>query len=88
MILVSLNTNPTPWLKDQRNGVKIATLNCAGLAPHFLDIECDEHLMKADVIHLIETSVEEQDEPHFSLAGYSSHYISIGNGKGLDTRAE
>ena len=85
MKLVSLNTNPTPWLKDQRNGVKIATLNCAGLAPHFLDIECDEHLMKADVIHLIETSVEEQDEPHFSLVGYSSHYISIGNGKGLVT---
>ena len=85
MKLVSLNTNPTPWLKDQRNGVKIATLNCAGLAPHFLDIECDEHLMKADVIHLIETSVEEQDEPHFSLAGYRSHYISIGNGKGLAT---
>ena len=85
MKLVSLNSNPTPWLKDQNNCVKIASLNCAGLAPHFLDIECDEHLMKADVIHLIETWIEKEDEAHFGLAGYSSHYISIGNGKGLVT---
>ena len=60
-------------------------MNCAELAPHFIDIECDEHMLKADVIHLIETSIEKDDEAHFSLAGYSSHYISIGNGKGLVT---
>ena len=80
---VSLNTNLTPWLKEQKNGLKVASLNCAGLAPHFIDIECDENLMKADVIHLIETSIEKEDEQNFSLEGYSSHYISIGNVKGL-----
>ena len=41
--------------KNYKNVVKIATLNCAGLAAHYVDIEKDEHLMKADVIHLIET---------------------------------
>ena len=85
MKLVSINTNPTPWLKDEKNCVKIASLNCAGLAPHFQDIKCDEHLLKADVIHLIETSIKKEDEPYFDLAGYSSHYTSVGNGKGLVT---
>ena len=85
MKAVSLNTNLTPWLKEEKNSVKVASLNCAGLAPHFIDIQCDKHLMKADVIHLSETSIERDDEPDFSIDGYSSHYISIGNGRGLVT---
>jgi len=85
MKAVSLNSNPSPWLKDQKSCLKIAALNCAGLSSHYTDIKCDEHLMKADVIHLIETSIEIENEAHFELAGYNSHYISIGNGKGLVT---
>ena len=82
---VAVNTNPSPWVKRDNNVVKIATLNCAGLSSHYSDIESDEHLRKADVIHLIETSIEKEKESNFSLSGFNSHCISIGNGKGLVT---
>ena len=31
---VSLNENPTPWIKQDQESVKIASLNCAGLKAH------------------------------------------------------
>ena len=81
----SLNENPTPWLKSDTESLKVASLNCAGLKPHFADIYVDEHLLKADIIHLIETSLNANDEHDFCLPGYSSHFLSIGNGKGIVT---
>ena len=82
---ISLNANPTPWQRLAKNTVKVASLNCAGLMPHFTDIESDQHLMKADVIHLIETSINIADEDNFTITGFESHFISIGNGKGIAT---
>ena len=82
---ISLNENPTPWLKIDQKSIKIVSLNCAGIKPHFVDIQADEHLLKADIIHLIETSLSVADEKNFSLPGYNSHFISLGNGKGIAT---
>ena len=82
---ISLNENQTPWLKPDKESLKVASLNCAGLKPHFPDIYVDEHLLKADIIHLIETSLDANDEHDFSLPGYNSHFLSIGNGKGIVT---
>ena len=82
---ISLNENPTPWLKSDKESVKVASLNCAGLKPHFADIYVDEHLLKADIIHLIETSLNAADENNFSSPGYNSHFLTIGNGKGIVT---
>ena len=82
---MSINEKPTPWLRHDNNSVKVASLNCAGLKPHFIDIQADSHLLKADVIHLIETSLDADDNTQFTLPGYSSHFINIGNGKGIAT---
>ena len=81
----SLNENPTPWLKSDTESLKVASLNCAGLKPHFADFYVDEHLLKADIIHQIETSLNAADENDFSLPGYNSHFLSIGNGKEMGT---
>ena len=81
----SINENPTPWLKESSDSIKIASLNCAGLKPHFVDIQADEHLLKADIIHLIETSLNATETSEYTLPGYSSHFINIGNGKGIAT---
>ena len=56
---ISYNENPTAWNEPRRNNkVNIASLNCAGLTSHFIDIVADEKLKKADIIHLIETSLK------------------------------
>ena len=81
----SINENPTPWLKTNEDSIKVVSLNCAGLKPHFVDIQADEHLLKADVIHLVETSLNKNETAEFSIPGYSSHAINVGNGKGILT---
>ena len=85
MKAVSINTNPSPWQKEWKNDVRIVSLNCAGLAAHFTDILCDEHLLKANIIHLIETSINMENEAQFKIEGFKSHFVSVGNGKGLVT---
>ena len=82
---LSINENPTPWLKGSHNTLKVASLNCSGLKAHFADIQADEHLLNADVIHLIETSLIATDTTEYILPGYSSHFLNIGNGKGIAT---
>ena len=83
---VSINENPGPWSRADDNALKILSLNCAGLRAHFQDIETDEHLQKADIIHLVETSLAEEDrEDAFILEGYKMSCIKIGNGKGIAT---
>ena len=82
---ISINENPPPWQKQAENCVKVASLNCAGLAAHYVDILADEKLMKADIIHLIETSLEKNEENGLNIPGYISHFINVGNGKGIAT---
>ena len=81
----SINENPTPWLKPDKDSIKVASLNCAGLKPHFADIQADEHLLQADIIHLIETSLDDTEIEEYTLPGYNSHFINVGNGKGIAT---
>ena len=83
---VSINNNPDSWNKEMDNAIKIVSLNCAGLKAHFQDIKTDNRLQKADIIHLVETSIsEEEDESAFILDGYKQRFIKNGNGKGIST---
>ena len=61
-------------------------LNCAGLRAHVLDIRADSYILQADIIHLVETSVE-KDSPtnDLELEGYTSHFHNITRGKGIVT---
>ena len=43
------------------------------------------HLLKANIIHLIETSIDMENEANFRIEGFKSHFVSVGNGKGLVT---
>ena len=83
---VSINKNPSPWNKATNNALKIVSLNCAGLKAHFQDIQTDERLQKAQIMHFLETSLsEEDDEDAFTLDGYDQRFITKGNGKGIAT---
>ena len=82
---ISLNANPSPWYKDNDSSFKVVSLNCACLQAHFRDILVDDTIVKGDIIHLIETSLEECDETPLDLNGYKVHLTSVGRGKGIAT---
>ena len=83
---VSINENPGPWSKNDENSVKVVSMNCAGLRAHFDDVKTDDRLMKADIMHLIETSMTEDDkEDEFLLEGFKHSFIKCGKGKGIAT---
>ena len=61
-------------------------MSCAGLKAHYEDVKADENLLKADIIHLVETSLSHEDSiEDFDIRGYSKKFITIGNGKGIST---
>ena len=81
---VSLNNNPSPWNKTMENSVKILSMNCAGLKPHYDDLKNDAKIKRADVIYLVETSLSEEDDlENFPLSGYTIDGIKAGAGKGI-----
>ena len=80
---ISINENPTEWNRKTENTIKVVSLNCAGLKAHTMDILADDTLKEADIIHLIETSLDTMEEVQFTIPGYSQHYINVGNGKGI-----
>ena len=67
---ISINKNPSPWDSNNCMSIKVVALNCAGLKAHIEDIKTDNKLMKADIIHLIETSLNEHEENPLTLCGY------------------
>ena len=81
----SLNYNPGEWDKYSFDKVRVAALNIARLRPHMEDIRIDPTLLKADIIHLCETWVSEEQERAgvFELEGYTANFASMGNGRGL-----
>ena len=81
----SLNYNPGEWDKYSFDKVRVAALNIARLRPHMEDIRIDPTLLKADIIHLCETWVSEEQEGGgmFELEGYTANFASVGNGRGL-----
>ena len=60
-------------------------MNCAGINAHFIDIEADDKILEADIIHLLETSLDENKVNQLRLQGYGKHLISVGNGNGITT---
>ena len=81
---ISINRNPTLWHKRDSSSVKIASVNCCGLLPHLRDIRNDWKLLNGDILHLLETSLPvEIDTQGIKIYGYSSHFIKVGNGKGI-----
>ena len=64
----------------------ITSMNCAGLQAHFEDMKTDDKLLKADIVHLVETSLEREDNvENFDLEGYTKTFSNIEKGKGLAT---
>ena len=86
-ILRSLNENPGDWDKLVNGKVRVASLNIARLGPHMEDLRIDPTLLKADVIHLCETWIHPNQEgaAQFQLEGFTTHFVSVGNGRGLAT---
>ena len=86
-ILRSLNENPGDWDKLVDGKIRVASLNIARLGPHMEDLRIDPTLLKADVIHLCETWIHPNQEgaAQFQLEGFTAHFVSVGNGRGLAT---
>ena len=86
-IIRSLNNNPDEWDKYSFGKVRVAALNIARLRPHMEDIRIDPTLLKADIIHLCETwvSPEQEGAGVFELEGYTTNFVSVGNGRGIVT---
>ena len=83
---ISFNKNPSPWHKEDLNSIKVASLNCAGLMAHIRDIRGDEKLLKANVVHLLETSLNKVTYAEdLSIDGFNGQFINVGNGKGIAT---
>ena len=82
-----LNNNPDDWDKHCAGKVRAAALNIARLGPHMEDLRIDPTLLKADIIHLCETwvSPEQEGEGVFELDGYTTNFVSVGNGRGIVT---
>ena len=83
----SLNNNPDEWDKYSFGKVRVAALNIARLRPHMEDLRIDPTLLKADIIHLCETWVSQEQEGAavFELEGYTANFVSVGNGRGIVT---
>ena len=81
---LSYNLNPTSWEMKTEDTVKIAMLNCAGLRSHIQDIKSDNFLLQADIIHLVETSLELVTQTNDLLIdGYKAYFHSVSRGKGI-----
>ena len=82
----SLNSNPDAW-RAPTSCVKIASLNISRLKPHMEDLRVDPTLKKADLIHVCESwlTEDEEGEEQLQLQGYTSFFVSVGAGKGLVT---
>ena len=82
---ISFNKNPTAWRTVSPRVVHIASLNCAGLNAHYEDILLDVKLLRADVLHLDETSVLQSIEAKYPIPNFNATFGSVGNGKGIVT---
>ena len=81
----SMNRNPTPWNSKSPGALRIAALNCAGLSAHYQDLLADHNLLKANVIHLSETSLVTEELDQFPLPGYQMKHCIVARGKGVST---
>merc|ERR1712030_150524 len=68
----SINQNPIPWQQNNKNCIKIASLNCMNLNNTFQDILSDSTLLQSTLLALSETWLLE--ETGFYIKGYKSHF--------------
>ena len=83
---ISQNNTPSEWEIENKELIKICSLNCRSLRKHHEDIAKDDLLMKSDIICLNETW-EESDyiRDDLQIPHYELHLNSKGNGKGVAT---
>ena len=81
---ISVNRNPSIWMRKNPAVIKIASFNCAGLKAHFEDIIVDKKLLIADILLLQETSLLTTDTFDYSLDIFPfTLHIKIAAGKGI-----
>ena len=81
---ISMNRNPTVWMKPDCGYLKIASVNCAGLNAHFEDIKSDSRLLTADIILLQETSLITGEIVNLDIPSHPvSVHVRQGRGKGV-----
>ena len=81
---VSMNKNPCEWEKED-DGTKLLFLNCRSLKNKFKNVKNDQILMKADLIVLTETWLENKDfeDNEYELQDYKSNLMNVGRGRGI-----
>ena len=47
---ISMNQNPGKWEKDNKEVIKVSSVNCRSLIKHHKDISTDDILLKSDII--------------------------------------
>ena len=83
---ISINRKLPVWYDSDESKFKVALLNAwaGGIPKHFEDIKADETLLKASVICVTETWLNDNhDLTKFQLPGYKSHFNNKSSGKGL-----
>merc|ERR1712112_608653 len=82
---ISVNKNPSPWMDPATPGMKVCSLNTLSLRKHIDDIRSDPVLLQSDILCLQETWLEDGEEKNerYELEGFTSHFESVGRGKGL-----
>ena len=67
-----------------KRALRIAAFNCAGLSAHYEDLLADHNLLRADIIHLSETSLTTEAR-QFDIPGYQVNHCIVSRGKGVST---
>ena len=75
------NNNPIPWRQQEKNLLKIVSLNCMNLQNNYKNIINDPTLLESSIIALSETWLEENIQ--FNIDGYIGHFNCVGPGKGI-----
>ena len=79
---VSLNNNPTPWTNDDPSTTKVIFLNARSIKNKFDMLKTDYNLLKADLILISETWLDDKEDETVSLDGYNSSFQGGGRGGG------
>ena len=81
---MSINKNPTKWEDDDSTKIRISFLNCRSMKNKFENIRADKSLLISDIIILMETWVEDnQDTERYDLPDLKPNFNNGGRGKGI-----
>ena len=83
---ISWNSNPGPWISQDSEALKVASLNVVSLGKHIEFMKKDQRLLMADVLHCQETWLHPNDsrEKEMSISSrHTGHFVNVGKGKGV-----